>query len=352
MSLSAHAGLSLNMSGHKLPPPCLGLQVVDGAQRGRAVSSPPRHSAAPFDPPPATSRKWEHRPEPAPSAARLRALADSDGVVCVLALDHRDAMHNAFARAGVADVSESLVLEVKSRIVDEIADPVSALLLDAAAVTRCRRPDLGLLVPLERQGHDPFAGGRLTRLAGDFTPTDASALGAQACKLLLYYRADHPATAGKQLDLAAEVCAACHREGLALAVEPLVYRLDGEQDDPFLRRFAELVVAAAGDIAWTGADLLKLQFPGDRTACERVSEAASPVPWTLLGGAEVDGDAFARQLRDACDGGASGFIAGRAIWAGVLGRDTRDQTVWLRDHARPLLEQLTDIAATHARRVP
>jgi sulfofructosephosphate aldolase len=280
----------------------------------------------------------------------LRPLASPDGAICTLALDHRDAMRNAFRRAGVRDVGEATMLAVKERIADALADCVSSVLLDAQAVERCRRAGLGLLMPLETQGHDPLDGGRLSRLMDDFGAADAAALGAHACKLLLYYRADHAATAERQLALVAQAAADCHRHGLALVVEPLVYRLQGEDEQAYARRFDELVVAAARDVAAADVDLLKLQFPREAAACARLTEAAAPLPWTLLGGSDVDGATFARQLEAACAAGARGFIAGRAVWGGALALDPERQTAWLRAQARPLMRRLVEIADTHARR--
>ena len=110
------------------------------------------------------------------------------------------------------------------------------------------------------------------------------------------------------------------------------------------------MVAAAQDLSDAGPDLLKLQYPGDAAACERAAAAAAPLPWTLLGGSDVDGKTFARQLDVACAAGACGFIAGRAIWGGVLPLDAAEHDAWLAAHARPLMQRLVEIAETHARR--
>jgi tagatose 1,6-diphosphate aldolase len=284
-------------------------------------------------------------------APALRPLATPAGAICVLALDHRDAMRNAYKRAGVADVSEAAMLDAKVRITDALAGCFSSILLDVAAVEACRRPALGLLMPLETQGHEPLDGGRLNRLMADFGPAEAAALGAHGCKLLLYYRADRAASAERQLALVRQAAADCHRHGLALVVEPLVYRLRDEDEQVYVRRFGELVVAAARDVAAADVDLLKLQFPGDAAACAQLMEAAGPRPWTLLGGSDVDGETFVRQLAAACAAGARGFIAGRAIWAGALALEPAAQSAWLDEHARPLIARLTDIADTHARRL-
>lgn len=56
-----------------------------------------------------------------------------------------------------------------------------------------------------------------------------------------------------------------------------------------------------------------MQYPGSIEACEAVTDAAGSLPWALLGGSEISGEQFARQLHAACLGGASGFMAGRSI---------------------------------------
>ncbi len=71
-----------------------------------------------------------------------------------------------------------------------------------------------------------------------------------------------------------------------------------------------------------GADILKAEFPVDvsaepdenvwRDACEELTDT-SEVPWVLLS-AGVSYDTFLKQVRVACKAGASGVMAGRAVW--------------------------------------
>lgn len=280
----------------------------------------------------------------------LRRFVSPSGVIRGLALDHRDAMRNAYDRHGIHDVTDQIMLNAKARIIDVLAPAGSAILLDADAVTLPRPAELGVFMPLETQGHQPLEGGRLNRLMEDFSPRRAAEMGVDGCKLLLYYRADHPASAEPQRRLASDAAASCHRHGLPLVVEPKVYRLADEHEHIYDRQFGALVVGAARDLAGSGADLLKLQYPGTPERCEQITEAAAPLPWTLLGGA-IDGETFASQLRDACRAGASGFIAGRAIWGDALALDPAAQTQWLADHGRPLFDGLCTITETHARRI-
>jgi len=212
----------------------------------------------------------------------LHPIASPGGVICLPALDHREAMRNAFRRAGVEDVNANAMLETKSRIVEAVGSAATGVLLDFVAA-RVSRPDgIGLLVPLEEQGHEQLDGARLNRL--EFTAEDALWIGADGCKLLLHYRPDHLASAQRQREVVAHAADDCHRQGLSLVLEPLVYRLDGESEGAHTNAFADLVVRSASDLADSGADILKLQYPGDFAACRRLTVAASPLRWVLLGG--------------------------------------------------------------------
>lgn len=272
------------------------------------------------------------------SERALDPLAGPAGVLSTLALDHRAAMRNAFRRAGVPDASEATMLEVKKRIAGVLAGRATGILLDPAAVG-CRPPGIGLLVPLEEQAYEALDGGRINRLMEDFGAKKARGLGADGCKLLLHFRVDHSATAEHQRELVRQAAEDSHEHGLPLVLEPLVYRLEGEPDDAYADAYASLVVEGARALADSGADLLKLQFPS-AAACSELTEASSPLPWALLGGNEVDGETFVGQLETACRAGAAGFIAGRAVWGGVLGLPAEEQEQWLVDVALPLFERM------------
>ena len=277
----------------------------------------------------------------------LDRIASATGIVCVLALDHRDAMRNTFRRAGVENVTADEMLETKARIVEAVADNgATGVLLDHAAAHACRPDGIGLLVPLEAQGHEQLDGARLNRL--EFTAEDALRLGADGCKLLLHYRPDHAASAQRQRELVARAADDCHRRGLPLVLEPLVYLLEGEAEGDYRSAFADLVVRGAADLAGSGADLLKLQYPGDDAACARLTEAASPLRWVLLGGGDGDPETFATALETACRAGASGFMAGRTIWGGALGLGPTEQRRWLAGQAGPLFARVSALAHAHA----
>jgi len=141
----------------------------------------------------------------------------------------------------------------------------------------------------------------------------ASELDVDGVKISVYFDPDgDTAAAGR---FVTDVAAQCEATGTPLFCEPLA--LYGRPED---RRRA--VLEGVRIFGHLGADVLKLQFPepGARTAsgrewveaCRKV-DRLSPVPWTILseGG---DYGLFRQQLRAACRAGASGFLAGRAVW--------------------------------------
>ena len=72
------------------------------------------------------------------------------------------------------------------------------------------------------------------------------------------------------------------------------------------------------------------------------------MPWVLLS-AGVDFEQFKPQVQVACACGASGFLAGRAIWKEAAAMSTAERATFLQDVARDRLRQLLVIAAADAR---
>jgi sulfofructosephosphate aldolase len=77
--------------------------------------------------------------------------------------------------------------------------------------------------------------------------------------------------------------------------------------------------------------------------CERIS-ATVPVPWVVLSQGVTIED-FPQAVRTACAAGASGFLAGRAIWSDTLS----DPSPLLRSRAVDRLKRLAEVVDTSAR---
>jgi len=262
--------------------------------------------------------------------------------VAGLALDHRDSFRSAIERRGLGARSDADLAKLKTVLVRALAPGATCVMLDAelggAALSAGVVPHaIALIMPLEAQGYEEQGDHRISSLLDDFSPVDALRIGADACKLLLPYRVDDEAAAAQQDALVVRTVAACHAVGLPLVVEPVVHRLSTEAAHDHALAYRSLVIDAVTRIRPLGADLLKLPFPIHRaaaatpsdvqSACHDLAAACGTTPWVLLGGGDDDATLLAR-IGAAAEAGASGFLAGRAIWGPVL-RDDPDETARL-----------------------
>ncbi len=78
---------------------------------------------------------------------------------------------------------------------------------------------------------------------------------------------------------------------------------------------------------------------------EKISEAIGS-PWVVLSNG-VKQPFFNNAVKACAMGGASGFLAGRAVWADIVG--ATDIPKALREVSIPRLEQLAEIVDTHAK---
>jgi sulfofructosephosphate aldolase len=243
----------------------------------------------------------------------IERIATPRGVVCGLALDHRDSLRVAARRRGFPEDTSSL-RSFKVELTRGLARLASVILLDVELGLDAFT-ELGgtpLVVALEAQGYESLGEGRITTLLGDVDPTRAAALGAVGCKLLLPYRPDLTDAARLQDEMVARVVADCRAAGMLSIIEPLVY---GEVPE-----LGAAVTESARRLARLGPDVLKLQYPGSAAVCEQLTRACGAVPWVLLGGG-TDEETFLAQLRDAMRGGARGYIVGRTAWDAALVED-------------------------------
>ena len=217
------------------------------------------------------------------------------------------------------------MVEFKRAVVRALGTTGTGVLLDpeigvAPAIADGSLPGrAGLIVAVEATGYEGERGARVSRVLPGWGVGKIKRLGASAAKLLVYYHPDAP-NAAAQERLVAEVADACRAEDLALFLEPLSFGLDGGKLAGEDRR--RVVVETARRLTAIGADVLKAEFPYDagvtdegrwREACAEL-DAATPVPWVLLSGG-VDDATFERQVRVACEAGASGVLVGRSVWA-------------------------------------
>ncbi len=137
----------------------------------------------------------------------------------------------------------------------------------------------------------------------------------------------------------------------------LAERYVSKDSEAFAAQKPEIVVETARRLSQTGADVLKMEFPYDhnyqkdeavwRTGCADLSENCA-TPWVLLS-AGVNFETFERQTIVACEAGASGFLAGRAIWKEAVNMPENERATFLSGQATDRLKRLLEIAAEKSR---
>ena len=273
----------------------------------------------------------------------LRRLADDAGRFMMLAVDQRPPIKQLVANArGEPDARPADVASVKRLLVEELAPYASAVLLDPhhayPAAIRAVSPRSGLLLTLEDSGFEETQRGRLSDSIDDWSVDKIRRIGGDAVKVLAWYRPDaDPGVSEHQKEFVASIGEQCRRYDLPFLFELLLYSFPG--DDGHTTDYVEQASKHADHVIESvetfadpryGVDVFKLESPipaalvpdpvnGPPAEVARTSElfnalgTASPVPWVMLS-AGATKEAFTRILEYAYKAGASGFLAGRAIW--------------------------------------
>lgn len=297
----------------------------------------------------------------------LQELANNDGVFNMCAMDHRRSMSRMMEGGHVVEGSTGYeeMAQRKLELCTHLAPHASAVLLDplfgaAQSISRSALPkSTGLLVSLEASGYAGPSEFRMSELEEGWSVEKIKRMGASAVKFLIYYRPDLIELANKLMELVEAVGQECQQYDIPFVIEPLSYPLGEEAKNPaqFAAAKEQLVPKTAGHITALPVDLLKSEFPSDlrynqdkgklSEVCQKLDKA-SQVPWVVLS-AGVSFDVFCQQVEIACKAGASGFLAGRAIWQEAMNiEDAKERARMLRTVGADRLKKLTEIAAKHA----
>jgi len=290
----------------------------------------------------------------------LQQVADDNGFLTICAIDHRGALQRAMNEEDPDAVTYQDMVDFKLDLCQAMAPYISAVLLDpvygaAQAVASGILPGhIGLLVSLEKTGYSGEKTARITELLPDWSIEKVKRMGASAVKLLVYFRPDLKDIASRQLELLARVADQCMKEDIPLLVEPVSYPVEevGVSSLKFAEMKPELVIETARQITALPVDVLKAEFPADMEferdekkllqLCQELDHA-SRLPWVLLS-AGADFKTFKKQVEIACKAGASGFLAGRALWQeGVQIRSREERMSFFKSTAAPRLKELADL---------
>ncbi len=295
----------------------------------------------------------------------LQEIANRSGLFTITALDHRGSLRRALNPDDPQAVSYQQMVDYKIKLIQALAPHSSAILIDPVfgAGPALKGGHIsgsqGFLVSLEATGYEDAEGDRITNTAEGWGIAKIKRMGASAVKILLYYNPGSK-TAARQEDYIRQAVAECAKHDIPLLVEPMTYHIpEGPKKGTaeFAKRKPEMVIETARQLCPLGIDVLKAEFPDDpdfekdearmASHCAELTEACA-IPWVLLS-AGVDYDTFKLQTTIACENGASGFLAGRAIWQEAPGLPEEEQGDFLQATAVGRLTELTEIANQRGR---
>jgi len=292
----------------------------------------------------------------------LQQLANEKGIIAMCALDHRGSLMRMLNEKHPDSVSYQTLVDFKLDLSQSLASHASAILLDPvygagqAIAAGILAKSTGLLVSLEESGYSGGSDARITDLLPSWSVRKIKKMGATGAKLLLYYRPDTN-VAKKQLDTVKKLADDCLTEDIPFVVEPVSYKVGEAEANPqnFARIKPQLVIETAKQVTVLPIDILKAEFPSDLKYerdksrlldfCHQLNEA-SQVPWVILS-AGVNFEFFYQEVELACQTGASGFLAGRALWQEATHINSRQERLkFLGTTVVKRLKSLTELANT------
>ncbi len=284
----------------------------------------------------------------------LTQLARTSGALAMVAVDQREALRGMFAAHQSTPVLDSQLTQFKVDVARELSPYASALLVDqefginAIIDQKALKNSCGLIAAADLLVGPPGGAATDTAVDPDVNPIRMRDIGSVGLKFLILWRNDE--SPDMRAQLVQDFNKLCHISGLPSIIE-IIVKPPRDTTKRFNRE-EEIIIAAREAATWK-PDLYKAEVPfhGEGNLnlvmknADRISEAIGS-PWVVLSNG-VKQPFFADAVKACAMGGASGFLAGRAVWADIVG--SPDIPKALREISIPRLEQLAEIVDTHAK---
>jgi class I fructose-bisphosphate aldolase len=196
------------------------------------------------------------------------------------------------------------------------AEHPQGVLLNAGLARRVPEPfsTLGspcLVIALDQVIHEGSRGaGPAVGHGPQVSIDEALTLGADAVKAMLLVGSRDRSAELANLSYLSRAAEECHRREMPIMIEPYLW---GETipDDAAIR--AELGADGARRAIEVGADILKIEYPGDEGVLRQII-SASPAPVVILGGLTRPASQVLQDIAASVKAGAVGVVMGRNIW--------------------------------------
>jgi sulfofructosephosphate aldolase len=239
----------------------------------------------------------------------LGAIARPSGAFAMVAMDQRESLRTMLG----GRASDARMTAFKLAVARALGPLASGFLIDRQyGFDQVRRaallpPSCGLILAVDALVQEPDEPVTDTFL----DPPGPDLTGVAALKLLVIWRDDDRRAA--RVEMARRFVELAAARGVLSVLEPVAPSMSEALD-------------AARTLGPLRPSLYKAQVPERgrgsaaelRSACARLAEAIGG-PWVVLSQG-VDRDDFRPAVEAACRGGASGFLAGRALWSDLVDR--------------------------------
>lgn len=271
----------------------------------------------------------------------LSPISRPGGGLAMVAMDQRESLRDMFDKAGRGRPADEVLIRFKLDVAEVLGPLASAFLIDRhygfEPVRAALPASTGLILAADELTQED--GGPVEETAIDAIVAEQELTGVVALKLLVIWRRDGQRE--RRVELARDFIRLCRDRGVLSVLEPVVRRSSEAEWD------ADVAIReAARELSALRPDLYKVQVPlageGDEAEQRAASAALNEeiaTPWVVLSQG-VERDRFLPAVRAACLEGASGFLAGRALWSDVVGAE--DVPAVLRERSVRRLEALIE----------
>ena len=287
--------------------------------------------------------------------AALAGMARPSGAFAMVAIDQRESLRAMFAENLPDPIELDRRVAFKVAVARELSPHASALLVDEGEglgpILDARALDASCAVIIAADDLVQPLGAAVddTHLDRGVDLANARRRGAAAAKLLVIWKPDR--SPSERASLVNEFLEVSRAAGLAGIVEGVVRPPSGVPEPEWTER-EDALLEATRELGALRPDIYKAQVPfNGKGPLEAIVErcdamtAVIPCPWVILSSG-VSIEDYPRAVEAACRGGASGFLAGRAVWRDAL---TADPVPVLRERSVPRLQRLGEIVDEFAR---
>lgn len=281
----------------------------------------------------------------------LDPLARPSGTFAMVAMDQRESLRTMLAEEG-HPAGDAALRAFKLQVAEVLAPLASAFLIDRHYAyddlvrDRSLPAGCGLILAADALTQPPGGAVEDTELDTEVDPAQARRDGVVALKLLVIWKRDGQEE--RRVETAHRFVELCRDAGLLSVLEPVAAPVPGADFD-----LEAGILDAAAALGPLGPSLYKAQVPlrgrgsaAELTAaCERLDRRLGR-PWVVLSNG-VAAEDFPGAVEAACRAGASGMLAGRALWRDAIA--TADPAAALRTMSADRLRRLADTVDRYGR---